>query len=193
MSLKSAHTGKIGKAFINARRLRSMSQEEAASTALININFIKAIESGDYAIFPARMFAVQYFEKYAKFLNLEINFFDIYNAELVAAAEEEHDLDISKDSPVNQNIIFIIFIIFISFIFLISLIFLFQDNNKNHEAVEIKLIKTSSNLDGFTIDTESSFDNDINELHHEINKFFIQDKLDSIQLDVTVDSSESEA
>ena len=193
MSLKSAHTGKIGKAFINARRLRSMSQEEAASTALININFIKAIESGDYAIFPARMFAVQYFEKYAKFLNLEINFFDIYNAELVAAAEEEHDLDISKDSPVNQNIIFIIFIIFISFIFLISLIFLFQDNNKNHEAVEIKLVKTSSNLEGFTIDTESSFDNDISELHHEINKFFIQDKLDSIQLDVTVDSSESEA
>ena len=190
MSLKSAHTGKIGKAFINARKLRSMSQEEAASTALININFIKAIESGDYAIFPARMFAVQYFEKYAKFLNLDINFFDIYNAEVVAAAEEEHDLDISKDSPVNQNIIFIIFI---SFIFLISLIFLFQDNNKNQEAVERKLIKTSSNLEGFTIDTESSFDNDINELHHEINKFFIQDKLDSIQLDVTVDSSESEA
>ena len=190
MSLKSAHTGKIGKAFINARRLRSMSQEDVASTALININFIKAIESGDYAIFPARMFAVQYFEKYAKFLNLEINFFDIYNAEEVAAAEEGHDFDISKDSPVNKNIIFIIFI---SFVFLISLIFLFQDNNKNHEAVEIKLIKTSSNLEGFTIDTESSFDNEINELHHEINKFFIQDKLDSIQLDVTVDSSESEA
>ena len=189
MSLKSAHTGKIGKAFINARKLRSMSQEEAASTALININFIKAIESGDYAIFPARMFAVQYFEKYAKFLNLEINFFVIYNAEEVAAAEEGHDFDISKDSPVNKNIIFIIFI---SFVFLISLIFLFQDNN-NHEAVEIKLIKTTSNLAGFTIETESSLDNDISELHHENNKFIIQDKLDSIQLDVTVDSSESEA
>ena len=76
MSLKSAHTAKIGKAFVNARRLRSISQEEAASTALININFIKAIESGDYSIFPARIFAVQYFEKYAKFLNLDINFFD---------------------------------------------------------------------------------------------------------------------
>ena len=187
MSLKSAHTAKIGKAFINARRLRSMSQEEAASAALININFIKAIESGDYTIFPARVFAVKYFEKYSTFLNLEINFFDIYNAELVTAAEEEHDLDISKDSFVNKNIIFI------SFVFVASLMFLFQDNNKNHEAVEIKLIKTSSNLEGFTIDTESSFDNDINELHHEINKFFIQDKLDSIQLDVTVDSSESEA
>ena len=190
MSLKSAHTAKIGKAFINARRLRSMSQEEAASAALININFIKAIESGGYTIFPARVFAVKYFEKYAKFLNLEINFFDIYNAELVTAAEEEHDLDISKDSFVNKNIIFIIFI---SFVFVASLMFLFQDNNKNHEAVDTKLIKTSSNLDGFTIDTESSFDNDINELHHEINKFLIQDKLDSIQLDVTVDSSKSEA
>ena len=189
MNLKSAHTGKIGKAFINARMLRSMTQEKVATLTFINLDYIKAIESGDYAIFPARIFAVQYFEKYAKFLNLEINFFDIYNAEVVAAAEEEHDLDISKDSPVNKNIIFIIFI---SFVFLISLIFLFQDNN-NHEAVEIKLIKTSSNLEGFTIDTESSFDNDINELHHEINKFFIQDKLDSIQLDVTVDSSESEA
>ena len=65
MSLKSAHTAKIGKAFINARRLRSMSQEEAASAALININFIKAIESGDYTIFPARVFAVKYFEKYS--------------------------------------------------------------------------------------------------------------------------------
>ena len=190
MSLKSAHTGKIGKAFINARKLRSMSQEEAASTALININFIKAIESGDYAIFPARMFAVQYFEKYAKFLNLEINFFDIYNAELVAAAEEEHDLDISKDSPVNQNIIFIIFI---SFVFLISLIFIFQNNNKTSEAKETRSQETSSNLQDFIIDIEPSFDNDISALHNEINKFFIQYKLDSIQLDVTVDSSESEA
>ena len=190
MSLKSAHTAKIGKAFINARRLRSMSQEEAASTALININFIKAIESGDYAIFPARIFAVQYFEKYAKFLNLDINFFDIYNAEVVAAAEEELDSDIYKESLFNKNIIFIIVI---SFIFLISSIFLFQDNHKDQEAVEIKSIKTSTKIQGFTIDTESSFDNDISELHNKINKFFIQDKLDSIQLDVTVDSSESEA
>ena len=53
MSLKSAHTGKVGKAFINARNRRSISPEEAASLALINIEYIKAIESGDYSIFPA--------------------------------------------------------------------------------------------------------------------------------------------
>ena len=89
MNLKSAHTAKIGKAFIKARILRSLTQEEIANLTLINIDYIKAIESGDYQNFPARMFAVQYFEKYAKFLDLEIDFFDIYNAEVVAAAELE--------------------------------------------------------------------------------------------------------
>ena len=40
MSLKSAHTGKVGKAFINARNRRSISPEEAARLALINIEYI---------------------------------------------------------------------------------------------------------------------------------------------------------
>ena len=43
------------------------------------------------------------------------------------------------------------------------------------------------------INVESNFDNDMNELHNKINKSLIQDKLDSLQLDVTVDLSESEA
>ena len=60
MNLKSAHTAKIGKAFIKARILRSLTQEEIANLTLINIDYIKAIESGDYQNFPARMFAVQY-------------------------------------------------------------------------------------------------------------------------------------
>ena len=51
MNLKSAHTGKVGKAFINARISRSMTQKEVADATLINIEYIKAIESGDYAIF----------------------------------------------------------------------------------------------------------------------------------------------
>jgi len=190
MTLKSAHSGKVGKAFINARILRSMTQEEAASLTLINIDYIKAIESGDYTIFPARIFAVQYFEKYAKFLNLEINFFDIYNAEVVAAAENELDLDLPKKSFFKKNIIYIIFI---CFVFFISLIFIIQGNNNFDEATEVSLKETSSNVKDFKIEIESNFDNDISVLHYEINDFFIQDKLDSIQLDVTVDSSESEA
>jgi len=123
MTFKSAHTAKVGKAFKNARILRSMTEEEVATQILINIQYIKGIESGDYGIFPARIFAVQYFEKYAKFLNLEISFFDIYNAEVVTKAEKEVESD---KLFLKKNIIYIS-IIFL--VFLISLIFIFQGDN----------------------------------------------------------------
>tara|TARA_Y100001936_G_scaffold94957_1_gene93385 strand:- start:7915 stop:8487 length:573 start_codon:yes stop_codon:yes gene_type:complete len=189
MRLKSAHTGKIGKTFINARILRSMTQEEVATSTYINIDYIRAIESGDYAIFPARIFAVQYFEKYAKFLNLDINFFDIYSAEVVAAAEKEEDYDSIENPFLKRNIVYIIFIFFI---FLFSLILIYQDNYNISQPLEISSKGISRNLNGFKIKIESNFDNDVNEVRNEISKFFIPDKLDSLQLDVTVDSLESE-
>ena len=40
---------------------------------------------------------------------------------------------------------------------------------------------------------EINFDEDINKLHDKVNNFFIQDKLDSIQLDVNVNSLEPDA
>ena len=77
--LRSAHTCKIGKVFKKRRELLSLSESEVASSTSININYIIGIEHGDYSVFPARIFAVQYFRKYANFLNLRLNFFDIYN------------------------------------------------------------------------------------------------------------------
>ena len=79
-NLQSAHTCKIGKVFKERRLLLSLSESEAAAQTYININYIKAIESGNYSIFPARIFAVQYFRKYADFLGLKLEFFDIYNS-----------------------------------------------------------------------------------------------------------------
>ena len=189
MNLKSAHTAKIGKAFIKARILRSLTQEEIANLTLINIDYIKAIESGDYQNFPARMFAVQYFEKYAKFLDLDINFFDIYNAEVVNAPKKELEPHQSKRSFLNKNIIYIFLV---CIVFLISLIFIFQGNSTG-EPGESEVQETLSKEDDLRTNIESSFENDIGVLHKEINNFFIQDKLDSIQLDVTVDSTEPEA
>jgi transcriptional regulator with XRE-family HTH domain len=118
MNLKSAKTGKIGKAFVTERLSRSLSLGEVAAETLINIDYIKAIESGDYSIFPARMFAVKYFEKYANFLGINIDFFDIYNAEVVAA--HEADNQVQEDSFIEKNIKFFIFG---SLILLIILIF----------------------------------------------------------------------
>ena len=80
-SLRSAHTCKIGKLFKERRQLLSMSESEVASKIFVNVNYIKGIEHGDYSIFPARIFAIQYFKKYASFLNLKLDFFDIYNSQ----------------------------------------------------------------------------------------------------------------
>ena len=80
-SLKSAHTCKIGKLFKERRQLLSLSETEVASEIFVNVNYIKGIEHGDYSIFPARIFAIQYFKKYADFLNLKLDFFDIYNSQ----------------------------------------------------------------------------------------------------------------
>ena len=77
-NLQSARTCKIGKVFESRRLLLDLSETEVASKIYINLGYIKAIEAGDYSVFPARIFARQYFQKYAKFLNLKVEFFDIY-------------------------------------------------------------------------------------------------------------------
>ena len=79
--LKSAQTCKIGKVFKDRRELLSISESEVAAQLFINVNYIKGIEHGDYSIFPARVFALQYFRKYAKYPNLKLDFFDIYNSQ----------------------------------------------------------------------------------------------------------------
>ena len=81
ISLRSAQTCKIGKLFKERRQLLSLSETEVASEIFVNVNYIKGIEHGDYSIFPARVFALQYFKKYANSLNLKLDFFDIYNSQ----------------------------------------------------------------------------------------------------------------
>ena len=68
----------------------------------------------------------------------------------------------------------------------------FQDKNIP-EVAEVISEETLSNEQDFKIESELKLEDDINELHNEINNFFIQDKLDSIHLDVTVDASEPKA
>ena len=79
-NLRSAHTCKIGKVFKARRQLLSLTEYQVASEIYVNVNYIKGIEHGDYSIFPARIFALQYLKKYANFLNLKLDFFDIYNS-----------------------------------------------------------------------------------------------------------------
>ena len=77
-NLQTAHTSKIGNIFKDRRVLMSLSEEDVATQNSINISYIRAIESGDYSAFPARVFALRYYSKYANFLNIKIPFFDLY-------------------------------------------------------------------------------------------------------------------
>ena len=79
--LRSKNTFKIGKVFKEQRESLSLSESQVALEIFVNVNYIKGIEQGDYSIFPARIFALQYFKKYANFLNLKLDFFDIYNSQ----------------------------------------------------------------------------------------------------------------
>ena len=93
MKMKSAQTAKIGKKFKIARELLGLSEIEVSGITFINVDYIRAIESGDYDIFPARMFALRYFEKYSSFLKIKQVFFDIYGADNIP----DDSNDIKKD------------------------------------------------------------------------------------------------
>ena len=54
MSLKSAQTAKIGKKFKSMRESLGLSESQVSAKTYINVDYIKAIESGDYSIFPAK-------------------------------------------------------------------------------------------------------------------------------------------
>ena len=118
MIMKSAQTAKIGKKFKIARELLGLSEAEVSGVAFINIDYIKAIESGDYAIFPARMFALRYFEKYSSFLKIKQVFFDIYDSDNIPDDSDVIKKDWIKDfSPeIKIAVTLAVFIIF-AFIF----------------------------------------------------------------------------
>jgi len=88
MILKSAQTAKIGKQFKKVREGRGLSAIEVSAQTFINIDFINAIESGDYSVFPARIFALSYFKKYSIFLSIQPFFFDIYDQKNLQAPED---------------------------------------------------------------------------------------------------------
>ena len=117
MSLKSAQLAKIGKIFQQKRLLMSFTLEEAAQKTYINIEYLKAIESGDYSVFPARMFALKYFEKYADFLDITQPFFDIFDKSIFDSLDEDN-LEESFFEK-NKRFIFIGFIVVIIFVIIL--------------------------------------------------------------------------
>jgi len=188
MNLKSAQTAKVGKIFKNARLLKSLSLGEVSKEAVINVEYVRGIESGDYSIFPARTYAVKYFEKYAKFLSINPKFFDIYNADVVARAEQEDQARSVKKNFFERNKVFVCLLVILT---LIAIVFL-MISSTSIDKKSIHMIensKISNNLKS-NINSGESFKLEIMELNNQINSFLYTNNLDSNQVNVNVDSIE---
>ncbi len=188
MNLKSAQTAKVGKIFKDARLQKSLSLTEVSIEAVINIEYIRAIESGDYSVFPARTYALKYFEKYANFLSIEATFFDIFNLDLIEKAEREEKLRNHPEPFLEKNKIFSSLLVVITLIAIIFLVIL-------GDSIEEKSDETSTNpvmpdsLE-LNVEPEQSLKSEINELNNQINDFLYTDKLDSNESNVNVYSIE---
>ena len=191
MNLKSAQTAKVGKIFKNARLQKSLSLREISTAAFINVEYIRGIESGDYSIFPARTYAVKYFEKYAKFLSINPKFFDIYNADAVAMAEQAEQARSVKKNFFEKNKIFKYLLVILTLIAIIFLMFLSRPIDKK----SIQIIENSKILNTLesNINSQESFQREITELNDQINSFLNTNNLDSNQVNVNVESIEPDA
>ena len=194
MNLKSAQTAKVGKIFKDARLQKSLSLTEVSIEAVINIEYIKAIESGDYTVFPARTYALKYFEKYANFLSIEATFFDIFNLDLIEKAAREEKLRNHPEPFLEKNKIFSSLLVVITLIAIIFLVILGDSIDEKSENTE-KSQETSTSLVilgslELNVEPDQSLKSEIKELNNQVNDFLYTDKLDSNESNVNVDSIE---
>jgi cytoskeletal protein RodZ len=77
--LKSANSVKIGKQFTDIRNKKNFTVDQVAKSLVMSTNYVKAIESGTYSIFPSEAFARAYFLKYKNFLSINCEFPSLYN------------------------------------------------------------------------------------------------------------------
>ncbi len=109
-----------GKLYKKRKDLK-LSLEEISSKTKISKQYLKALESGDYSIFPADIFARGYFKQYAKFIGLEIP----------PPVKNNKNQETEIDVHINTNSNFVLgFSIFIFFALMVGITFL-DINNDN--------------------------------------------------------------
>ena len=188
MNLKSAQTAKVGKIFKDARLQKSLSLTEVSIEAVINIEYIRAIESGDYTVFPARTYALKYFEKYANFLSIEATFFDIFNLDLIEKAAREEKLRNHPEPFLEKNKIFSSLLVVITLIAIIFLVILGDSIEEKSDETSINPVMPDSSE--LNVEPEQRLKSEIKELNNQINDFLHTDKLDSNESNVNVYSIE---
>tara|TARA_B100000780_G_scaffold246033_1_gene190377 strand:- start:374 stop:1108 length:735 start_codon:yes stop_codon:yes gene_type:complete len=121
---KEIKSVKIGSKFLDERSKLNLTLEDISKNIHINIRYLKAIESDDYSLFPARAFAIGYFKKYSDFLGIQ-DPFPLNVDERIVNSEENKAQSSSKQIlevklfikgnliPISAILILILSIIFI--------------------------------------------------------------------------------
>ena len=143
--LKSAASAKTGKVFLNKRNEIGLSHEEIKKTLGINKDYILAIESGNYQIFPSEFFARAYFKKYKEFLGVDASFpvlyKDIDKKRIVKRRSFSYIKIIDKRTI---SLITLVSIFSLSFLFIINF-FSFSNNSNQINITEFEVSSESFN------------------------------------------------
>jgi len=132
-------SAKVGQIFVDAREALELDQGQVAVKAVMNIKYIKGIESGDYSAFPSEGFAKAYFIKYQKFLSVNCDFPSIYDP-------ESRQIEIAEKSIAQSNKSLFPIFASIGVIFLLLIIFIIANNFDYDAETKIDLSDSSNSL-----------------------------------------------
>ena len=169
--LKSANSAKTGIIFKARREEFGLTINEVSNKYMINIKYLRSIESGSYSGFPSEGFARAYFRKYSNILDIKPEFPAVY------AVQNRKDEIINKSykSINNPFVKILIGLAGLALLILIVIISMLpKSTSKDIKELEPNL-SVSENIqalipDTFSVDDNNSHDNQNTSLANKITK-----------------------
>jgi cytoskeletal protein RodZ len=169
--LKSANSAKTGIIFKARREELGLTISEVSNKYMINIKYLRSIESGSYSGFPSEGFARAYFRKYSNILDIKPEFPAVY------AVQNRKDEIINKSykSINNPFVKILIGLAGLALLILIVIISMLPKSTSKDIKVLEPNLSVSENIqvlipDTFSVDDNNSHDNQNSSLANKITK-----------------------
>ena len=169
--LKSAISAKTGIIFKARREELGLTISEVSNKYMINIKYLRSIESGSYSGFPSEGFARAYFRKYSNILDIKPEFPAVY------AVKNRKDEIINKSykSINNPFVKILIGLAGLALLILIVIISMLPKSTSKDILVLEPNLSVSENIqvlipDTFSVDDNNSHDNQNSSLANKITK-----------------------
>ena len=169
--LKSAISAKTGIIFKARREELGLTISEVSNKYMINIKYLRSIESGSYSGFPSEGFARAYFRKYSNILDIKPEFPAVY------AVKNRKDEIINKSykSINNPFVKILIGLAGLALLILIVIISMLPKSTSKDIIVLEPNLSVSENIqvlipDTFSVDDNNSHDNQNSSLANKITK-----------------------